>query len=152
MLWRHIRLIHIGLTLGLGAARDLILILEVVFPEGLTTAAERNEAVLWDSGLANGALAGVDIGVAEPFVDAGPAVEVAAESHHRLCRIIKTNVAVEATAGGGWSSWNGCLFFHWWWGGGGEIFWPLYLFYWLGWFGGELIWARVKLQMVFQNN
>lgn len=88
--------------MGLGTARDdLVLVLEVVFLEGLATAVERNKRVLGDYGLANGALAGVDTGVAEPFVDAGPAVEVAAESHHRLGRIVETDVAVEATAGGG---------------------------------------------------
>jgi hypothetical protein len=123
MLLRHIRLIQIGLTVGLGTARDLILVLEVVFLEGLAAAIERNKAVLWDSGLANGALAGVDIGVAEPFVDARPAVEMAAESHHRFGRIIKTDVAVEAPAGGGRSSWDDRLFFHWWRGSGEELIW-----------------------------
>jgi hypothetical protein len=46
MLLRHIRLIQIGLTVGLGTARDLILVLEVVFLEGLAAAIERNKAVL----------------------------------------------------------------------------------------------------------
>jgi hypothetical protein len=114
MLLRLTRLIHIGLALGLGTARDdLVLVLKVVFFEGLASAVKRNERFLRDNGLTNGALAGVDIGVAEPFVDAGPAVEVATESHHRLGRKVQADVAVEATAGGGgWSSCDGCLFFH----------------------------------------
>lgn len=73
----------------------------VFFLEGLAAAVERNERFFGDRGLANRALACGDVGVAEPLVDARPAVKVAAKSHHRLGREVQADVAVEATAGGG---------------------------------------------------
>jgi hypothetical protein len=105
MLLRHTWLIRIGFTVGLGlgpARDDLVLVLKVVFfLEGLASAVERNKRFLGDSSFTNRALAGVDIGVAKPFVDARPAVEVTAESHHRLSRKVQADVTIEATAGGG---------------------------------------------------
>lgn len=65
-------------------------------------AVERHERVRGHGGLAHGALPprrarglGFRVG-AQPLVDAGPAVEVAAERDHRLRRALEADVAVEA--------------------------------------------------------
>lgn len=62
----------------------------------VAAAVEGDEGGLGDGGLADGALLGALSLEMQPFVDAGPAEEVAAEGDHRLRRVLQADVAVES--------------------------------------------------------
>lgn len=67
-------------------------------------AIERDEAPREERGLAHRALPrGSAVVLLQPLVDAGPAVEVAAEGHHRIGSEVEADVAVKATAARGGS-------------------------------------------------
>lgn len=64
------------------------------------SAVERDKRGGREGGLADGALRRGRALLAKPLVYAGPAVEVAAKSHHRLHGEVEADVTVEASVGG----------------------------------------------------
>lgn len=77
------------------------LVFELGFFVGMTVAVEGDHCFVGDFGFANGAfwvVVGRERGalVVDPLVDAGPAVEVAAEGYDRVRCKLQADVAVEA--------------------------------------------------------